>query len=160
MTAPGVPLGDGLVLVVDDDPDLLEILTDRLQAEGYRVVTAGDGLEALEWVRTVRPGCIILDLKMPRLSGFDALVELRQAAPDARVIILTGSPNRPSAQACRARGADDFLLKLVDLNDPAQSWIRELQIAVNHGATRNPAATGSRLDAGSGSRSPRRPRAN
>jgi CheY-like chemotaxis protein len=112
--APGVPLAANLVLVVDDDADLLEILTDRLEAEGYRVVTAGDGLEALERVRADRPGCIILDLKMPRLSGYDALTELRRAAPDARVIILTGSPNRPSAEACRARGADDFLLKPFD----------------------------------------------
>jgi two-component system response regulator GlrR len=114
VTAPGASRAAGLVLVVDDDADLLEILTDRLQAEGYRVLTAGDGLEALERVRTARPGCIILDLKMPRLSGFDALVELRRAAPEARVIILTGSPNRPSAEACRARGADEFLLKPFD----------------------------------------------
>jgi two-component system response regulator MprA len=114
VTAPGASRAAGLVLVVDDDADLLEILTDRLQAEGYRVLTAGDGLEALERVRTARPGCIILDLKMPRLGGFEALPELRQAAPAARVIVLTGSPNRPLREACRARGADDFMLKPFD----------------------------------------------
>ena len=114
MTATGGAPTAGLVLVVDDEADLLEIVTDRLQAEGYSVLTARDGVEALERARAARPGCIILDLKMPRLSGLDALVELRRAAPDARVIVLTGSPNRPLAEACRARGADEFLLKPFD----------------------------------------------
>lgn len=103
-----------LVLVVDDEADLLEIVTDRLERAGYRVVTARDGLEALVRVRAARPGCIILDLKMPRLDGFEALADLRREAPEARVIVLTGSPNRPLAEACRARGADDFLLKPFD----------------------------------------------
>jgi len=114
VTATGGAPTAGLVLVVDDEADLLEIVSDRLQAEGYRVLTARDGVEALERARAARPGCIILDLKMPRLSGLDALVELRRAAPDARVIVLTGSPNRPLAEACRARGADEFLLKPFD----------------------------------------------
>ena len=51
---------------------------------------------------------------MPRLGGFEALPELRQAAPAARVIVLTGSPNRPLREACRARGADEFMLKPFD----------------------------------------------
>jgi CheY-like chemotaxis protein len=111
VTAPGA---ERLVLVVDDEPDLLEIVGDRLEGAGYRVLTARDGLEALEQVRTARPACIILDLKMPRLSGFDALPEIRRAAPEAHVIVLTGSPNRPLGEACRRRGADDFLLKPFD----------------------------------------------
>ena len=116
MSAPGpaTAAAPGLVLVVDDEADLLEIVSDRLAAAGYRVATARDGVEALERVRLEPPGCIILDLKMPRLSGFDALAELRRAAPGAQVIILTGSPNRPLAEACRARGADGFLLKPFD----------------------------------------------
>lgn len=111
---PGAAGAERLVLVVDDEADLLEIVTDRLERAGYRVLTARDGLEALEQVRAARPACIILDLKMPRLGGFEALVDLRREAPEARVIVLTGSPNRPLAEACRARGADDFLLKPFD----------------------------------------------
>lgn len=111
---PGAAGAERLVLVVDDEADLLEIVTDRLERAGYRVLTARDGLEALERVRAARPACIILDLKMPRLGGFEALAALRREAPEARVIVLTGSPNRPLAEACRARGADDFLLKPFD----------------------------------------------
>jgi len=114
VSASADPRGDRLVLVVDDEADLLEIVTDRLVGAGYRVLTARDGLEALERARAARPACIILDLKMPRVSGFDALPEIRRAVPEAHVIVLTGSPNRPLAEACRARGADDFLLKPFD----------------------------------------------
>ena len=64
--------------------------------------------------REARPGCVILDLKMPRLGGFEALPAIRQAAPRARVIVLTGSPNRPLREACRAQGADEFMLKPFD----------------------------------------------
>jgi DNA-binding response OmpR family regulator len=100
--------------VVDDEADLLEIVRDRLESWGYRVLTARDGLEALEYLGAVRPDSVILDLKMPRLSGLDALPEIRRAAPGAHVIVLTGSPNRPLAEICRTRGADDFLLKPFD----------------------------------------------
>ena len=106
--------GDRLVLVVDDEADLLQIVSDRLAAAGYRVLTARDGIEAIARAKEARPGCIILDLKMPRRGGFEALPELREAAPAARVIVLTGSPNRPLREACRARGADDFILKPFD----------------------------------------------
>ncbi len=113
-----------VVLVVDDEADLLEIVGDRLEVAGYRVVTARDGLEALDRVRVVRPDCIILDLKMPRLSGFDALPEIRREAPEARVIVLTGSPNRPLAETCRARGADGFLLKPFDAGELLRLLVR------------------------------------
>ena len=111
------PRAERLVLVVDDEADLLEIVSDRLEGAGYRVLTARDGLEALERVRAAHPACIILDLKMPRLSGFDALPAIRREAPGAHVIVLTGSPNRPLGEACRTRGADEFLLKPFDPRD-------------------------------------------
>jgi two-component system response regulator GlrR len=109
-----VRTGERLVLVVDDEADLLQIVSDRLVAAGYRVITARDGLEALDRVREAQPACVILDLKMPRLGGFEALPAIRRAAPAARVIVLTGSPNRPLREACRAKGADAFMLKPFD----------------------------------------------
>jgi CheY-like chemotaxis protein len=65
------------VLVVDDDPDVRNVLTLFLQAEGFRVATAADGLEALEYLHRgeVRPDLILLDLAMPRMGG----VQFRQA---------------------------------------------------------------------------------
>lgn len=106
-----------LVLVVDDEADLLEIVTDRLEGAGYRVLTARDGLEALAVIRVARPRCIVLDLKMPRLGGLEALPAIRREALGALIIVLTGSPNRPLAAACRAEGADEFLLKPFDARE-------------------------------------------
>jgi CheY-like chemotaxis protein len=127
--APAAAGAERLVLVVDDEADLLRVVSDRLVAAGYRVLTARDGVEALACVREARPACIILDLKMPRLSGFEALPAIRQAAPSARVIVLTGSPNRPLREACRARGADEFMLKPFDpgelLRLTAQTFARD-----------------------------------
>jgi CheY-like chemotaxis protein len=119
-----------LVLVVDDEADLLEIVADRLSGAGYRVVTAGDGLEALEHARALRPGCVILDLKMPRLDGFEALPELRRVLPHAHILVLTGSPNRPLGEVCRARGADDFLLKPFE---PGELLRRMARAFADHG---------------------------
>jgi len=79
--APPVSGEDRLVLVVDDEADLLQIVSDRLAAAGYRVLTARDSIEALARAREARPGCIILDLKMPRLGGFEALPAIWQAGP-------------------------------------------------------------------------------
>jgi CheY-like chemotaxis protein len=123
------PAEGGPVLVVDDEPDLLEIVADRLGAAGYRVVTARDGQEAIDVARAIQPAVIVLDLKMPRLGGFEALPAIRRVAPAARVIVLTGSPNRPLADACRARGADDFLLKPFD----ARELLRRLARAADPG---------------------------
>ena len=116
-SAPPGASGDRLVLEVDDEPDLLEIVSDRLRGAGYQVATAQDGLEAIQQARALRPDCVILDLKMPRLGGFDALPGLRQVLPHAYILVLTGSPNRPLGEACRTRGADDFLLKPFDPGD-------------------------------------------
>src|SRR5262249_37578884 len=119
---------DRFVLVVDDEADLVQIVSDRLVAAGYRVLTASDGIEALARAREARPACIILDLKMPRLGGLEALPEIRQAAPQARVIVLTSSHNR-LREACRAHGADEFVLKPFDADEllrlTAQAFRRE-----------------------------------
>jgi len=85
------------VLVVDDDRDIRDVLTDALEAEGYRVITAPDGQEALDWLRasTVRPCVILLDLMMPRMDGLQFRTEqlnepLLAAVP---VIVLSADPS-------------------------------------------------------------------
>jgi CheY-like chemotaxis protein len=89
-------------------------VADRLEAAGYHVLRATNGLEALAWLEGTRPGLILLDLTMPRLDGLAALPAVRRAAPGAMVVVLTGSANRLLADDCRARGADAFVLKPLD----------------------------------------------
>jgi len=102
------------ILVVDDKDANRLLIQHLFDGPEYRVLEAADGLEGVAVAKAERPDCILLDLDMPRLGGFEALPEIRQAAPTARVIVLTGSPNRPLREACRARGADEFMLKPFD----------------------------------------------
>ena len=88
------------VLVVEDDRDLREVLAESLQLEGYEVVEAVDGLDALERLRAgVRPALVVLDLVMPRMDGRQFLVALRadHALADLPVVLVTGTPPRDLA---------------------------------------------------------------
>ena len=81
------------ILVVDDDPDILEALTIILEAQGYDVVTARDGVEGLASLRAERPDLMILDLLMPRMDGFAVCKELKDPRwtkyADVPILILT-----------------------------------------------------------------------
>ena len=90
------PVDCKTVLVVDDDRDIRDVLTDALEAEGYCVVTAADGQEALDWLRKgiARPCVILLDLMMPHEGGMTVIQHLRTTNPALlmRVAILTATP--------------------------------------------------------------------
>ncbi len=60
-----------LILVIDDEPDILEMVGFALRAEGFEVVSASDGLEGLEKLKTIKPDCIVLDMNMPRMNGLE-----------------------------------------------------------------------------------------
>ncbi len=65
------------LLVIDDDPDIRDVLSAFLEAEGFEVITAADGLEGLELIRSENPDLIILDLMMPEVDGFEVCNKLR-----------------------------------------------------------------------------------
>ena len=100
-------------LVVDDDPGILQVLQDVLEAEGYAVSTAGDGEQALRQWDEVRPEIVLLDILMPGLDGFEVCRRLRQWDPrrTTPIIMLTAL----SAEADEVRGlevgADDYVTK-------------------------------------------------
>lgn len=85
------------ILVVEDDRDLREVLAESLQLEGFEVVEAVDGMDALERLRAgVRPALVVLDLVMPRMDGRQFLAALRadRALADLPVVLVTGTPPR------------------------------------------------------------------
>ncbi len=106
------------ILVVDDDPALVNLLKEDLEAEGYTIVTGYDGQMAVQAARTTRPDLIILDVHMPMTNGPKAYEVLR-SAPETRmipVIFLTGEPSqRVSSVDPGARMA--HLQKPVDLEE-------------------------------------------
>jgi DNA-binding NtrC family response regulator len=87
------------VLVVDDDPDILEYLQDFLSAEGYDVTTLGDPTIAVERIRDEVYHLVVIDLMMPKVSGLDLLAQIRAVDDDIAVIILTGHPSLDTATA-------------------------------------------------------------
>lgn len=93
------------VLVVDDDRDLREVLSESLQFEGYDVVQAVDGADALERLRGgVRPAVIFLDLIMPRMDGREFLAEVRRdgALAAIPIVLVTGTPPQDLKREVRA----------------------------------------------------------
>jgi CheY-like chemotaxis protein len=107
-----------VVLVVEDDPDIRELLEEMLDAGGHRVLTASNGREALEVLERVAGPCLVLlDLMMPVMSGF-AFLEAVQRRPDhARVSVLLISANAQVEQAARGTGVVGFVKKPFELDD-------------------------------------------
>ena len=106
----------GKVLIVDDDQDIVTMLQDRLEASGYRTVTAADGQRGLELVEQESPNLLLLDLYLPRLKGMDVLKRLAQTRnmDDLPVIVMTAAGTIPDAVEAMRQGAYDFLLKPLD----------------------------------------------
>lgn len=106
----------GKILIVDDDQDIVTMLQDRLEASGYRTVTAGDGQRGLELVDQESPNLLLLDLCLPRLKGMDVLRRLSQTRnmDDLPVIVMTAVGTIPDAVEAMRQGAYDFLLKPLD----------------------------------------------
>ena len=109
----------GTVVVVDDEQDTRELICELVEARGYRVVSAEDGVAALEVLATVEQVCfVVLDLVMPRMDGFGVL---RALAADPRlrgvnVCVSTSAPDRaPPGVPCLAKPIDvDRLLSIID----------------------------------------------
>jgi len=101
------------ILLVEDDKSLREIYGVRLKAEGYDIVSAGDGEEALAMAIKERPGLIVSDVMMPKISGFDMLDILRSTTEtkDVKVIMMTALSSDDQRARGEALGADRYLVK-------------------------------------------------
>jgi two-component system cell cycle response regulator len=101
------------VLVADDDADILRFVEINLRLEGFEVVTARDGPDALAKAAAVRPDLVLLDVQMPGIDGYTICARIRADASLAavRVIIVTANYGSADVQAARRAGADDFLVK-------------------------------------------------
>jgi DNA-binding NarL/FixJ family response regulator len=100
------------VLIVDDHPLTRDALATLLAGSDFDVVgQASDGQEAIEVAATLRPQLVLLDLSMPGLDGLSALPGLREAVPDAEVIVLTASGTEDNLLAAIRAGAAGYLLK-------------------------------------------------
>ena len=100
----------GKVLVVDDERSILELLAYNLRRNGYQVIEARDGRQALQLARTERPDLVILDLMLPRLDGLDVCRELRREST-VPIIMLTARDEEVDRIVGLELGADDYVTK-------------------------------------------------
>ncbi len=98
------------ILVVDDEPSFIDALSIGLEAEGYEVITAVDGLEALERFRSARPDLILLDLMLPRISGVDVCRDIRGTS-NVPIIMVTAKSSEVDVVVGLEVGADDYITK-------------------------------------------------
>jgi len=99
------------ILIVDDEPDIREILKDRLEGYGYRVITAEDGQKALEKVDEDGPDLTLLDVRMPGMDGIDVLKRMKERDPDILVVMITAYGTIELAVEAMKCGAYDFITK-------------------------------------------------
>ncbi|MEK6716173.1 MAG: response regulator [candidate division NC10 bacterium] len=113
------------ILVVDDEPDAVELLQEFLTAKGYDVITASDGEEALRQVKEHRPHLILLDVRMPKLNGMEVLKRVREIDHEVGVIMVTAVNEEETGREALKMGAFDYITKPLDLQYLERSlWLK------------------------------------
>ena len=115
------------ILVVEDDPDIRQLLQDRLHAMGYRVQSAVDGVRAVEVMRAERFEGMILDSGLPSMDGMDVLRQIRRWDQQIPIVMVTASGSKESAVRAIGMGAQAYMLKPFDVDElqrVADYWFR------------------------------------
>ena len=119
----------GKVLLVDDDPGLLRLLSIRLSAEGYDVETNESAEEALIAVNRFQPDVVLTDLRMARMDGIELLQELQERSPGLRVIIMTAHGTIPDAVKATQSGAFGFITKPIEKDELLDHVRRAVEVS-------------------------------
>ena len=117
-----------VILVVEDEPDLREILVDELEDSGHEVHTAANGVEGLDSIHSVRPELILADINMPKMSGFEMRQRLMDSDPElARrpFVFVSAYADKSDIADGLSLGADHYLTKPIDFA-ALHKWIAEL----------------------------------
>ena len=105
------------ILVVDDDTINLMVIEQMLDTVGLPVVSAVDGVDAVEKAALIQPALILMDISMPRMNGIDAAITIRKRSADQcpKIVAVTADVTDPQREACRTAGFDGFLAKPIDM---------------------------------------------
>ena len=110
------------LLIVDDEIQICKVLSRFFDLRGFRTQTAFSGEEAVEKLRAQIPDYLLLDVRMPGLSGFDVLKLAKQLYPDLKVVMVTAFGDEETVKTAFELGASDFITKPFSLDD--QAWAR------------------------------------
>jgi DNA-binding response OmpR family regulator len=116
------------ILVVDDEPEGVELLQEFLVAKGYEVLTASDGEEALRRVKEERPHVILLDVRMPRMNGLEVLKRVREMDHEVGVIMVTAVNEEETGHQALQLGAFDYITKPFDFTYLERSLWAKIQM--------------------------------
>jgi len=118
------------ILIVDDEPDLVQTLRDRLEMNGYDIVTANNGKEGLEKAVQEKPNIILLDVIMPVMDGLEMLEALRKhpECKDCAIIMLTARSQRQDIVRAKVCGIQDYVVKPFDLSE----LVEKIESIVEH----------------------------
>lgn len=109
------------ILALDDVPDAVQLIKRVLDEAGHEVFPFTEEASALEHIKSHHVDLVILDVKLKRMSGMDVLSEIKRISPGTRVIMLTAYPSVESAQESLKRGAHEYCVKPIDLDDLTQT---------------------------------------
>lgn len=104
------------VLLVDDEPDFLEVMAERMEARGITVVSATSADEAMQRIATERFDAVVMDFMMPGMDGLDTLRKLKEDRPDLQIILLTAYATIEKSVEAMKLGALDFMEKPADID--------------------------------------------
>ena len=108
------------LLIVDDEEEFASTLAERLELRGFMSQSVSCGTSALEALASdFSPDVVLLDLKMPDMNGFEVLKEIKEKYPSIEVIMLTGHGAASGGKDSKERGAFDYIMKPVDINELA-----------------------------------------
>ena len=101
------------ILVVDDKPEVVELVTATLEGEGYQIICAFDGREALEKIGKEKPDLVLLDVIMPKMTGLEVLSKVKKdpQSKDIPIIMLTARGQEIDKDKGRRLGAQDYIVK-------------------------------------------------
>ena len=123
------PASKGKILLVDDDPGLLRLLSIRLRAEDYEVEAVDSAENALAVLNRFRPDLVITDLRMDKMDGIGLLKELQRRTPGLRVLIITAHGTIPDAVTATQSGAFGFLTKPIDKDELIETVERAMELS-------------------------------
>jgi len=103
------------ILIVDDEPDFIKMITVRLEANGHTVVTASDGKEGLSKIVSEAPDAVLLDIIMPKINGLDVLKRARKLNRDLPIFIITAYSDQKRFRLAKKLGVTGFIMKTGDL---------------------------------------------
>jgi CheY-like chemotaxis protein len=122
-------MNDKTVLVVDDDPNALDIVRTYLESRGYTVAIAKDGKEALAQLERTRPALVLLDVMMPGMDGWEVarIIKNHPGFTDIRVVMLTARSDFADKHEGLRAGADDYIVKPIQLKELGERVERNMK---------------------------------